>query len=181
MVGRPAVFSLSHLTFTLHLDRRTSHSKPQIKTSKCRILWQKIKSKYEEDLYPLSSSSSYLYSMHSKNRRETSLNLTLNTSWLQQKWKSRRDFIHFLSAKFHSIRDIFQFGIKFSWNEEIDTCFNVECVLLDRNFDFCDGSLVVTSRYLVVTACYLVVTGGYCSLPLVTASSHFQYERFKYS
>ena len=31
-------------------------------------------------------------------------------------------------------------------------------VLLDRNFDFCDGCLVVTARYLVVTACYLVVT-----------------------
>ena len=75
----------------------------------------------------------------------------------------------------------FNFGIKFSWNEEIDTCFNVECVLLDRNFDFCGGSLVVTSRYLVVTACYLVVTGGYCSLPLVTARSQFQYERFKNS
>ena len=28
---------------------------------------------------------------------------------------------------------------KFSWNEGIDTCFNVECVLLGRNFDFLGG------------------------------------------
>ena len=44
-----------------------------------------------------------------------------------------------------------------TWNEGIDTCFNVKCVLLGRNFDFLGG-------YLVVTACYLVVTGGYYSL-----------------
>ena len=50
---------------------------------------------------------------------------------------------------------------KFSWNEGIeDTCFNVECMLLGRNFDFLGGYLVVTARYLVVTAQYLVVTGG---------------------
>ena len=59
----------------------------------------------------------------------------------------------------------FIFGTTFSSNQGIDTCFNVECVLLDRNFDFLGG-------YLVVTARYLVVTGGYCSLPLVTACSH---------
>ena len=41
--------------------------------------------------------------------------------------------------------------IKFSWNEETDTCFNVECVLLGRNFDFCGGYLVATARYLSVT------------------------------
>ena len=41
----------------------------------------------------------------------------------------------------------FIFGIKFSWNERIDTCFNVECVLLGRNFDFVSGYLVVTGRY----------------------------------
>ena len=62
---------------------------------------------------------------------------------------------------------------KFSWNEEIYTCFNVECVLLGRNFDFRGDYLVVTARYLAVTACYLVVTVRYCSLPLVTACSHF--------
>ena len=33
----------------------------------------------------------------------------------------------------------FLFGSKFSWNEETDTCFNVECVLFGRHFDFfCD-------------------------------------------
>ena len=65
----------------------------------------------------------------------------------------------------------FLFGTTFSWNEGIDTCFNVKCVLLDHNFDFLSG-------YLVVTAHYLVVTPFYCSLLLVptlllvTASSN---------
>ena len=45
---------------------------------------------------------------------------------------------------FIAIGIYFLFGTKFSWNEETDTCFNVECVLLGRNFDF---------------------LGGYCSLP----------------
>ena len=36
----------------------------------------------------------------------------------------------------------------------IDTCFNVECVLLSRNFDFLGGYLVVNARYLVVTTRY---------------------------
>ena len=49
-----------------------------------------------------------------------------------------------------------------SWNEGIDTCFNVECVLPGRSYDFLDGYLVVTPRYRVVTA-------GYCSLLLITA------------
>ena len=49
-------------------------------------------------------------------------------------------------------------------------------MLLDHNFDF--FFLVVAARYLVVTAHYLVVTGGYRSLPLVTARSHFYYERY---
>ena len=62
--------------------------------------------------------------------------------------------IYFLSAN------------KFSWNEENGTCFNVERVLLGRNFDFLGGYLVVTARHLMVTT-------GYCSLPLVTARSHF--------
>ena len=77
----------------------------------------------------------------------------------------------------------FIFGTKLSWNEGIDACFNVECMLLGRNFDFLGGYLVVTARCLVVTLRYcsllggywwlLFVTGGYCSLPLVTAHSHF--------
>ena len=48
----------------------------------------------------------------------------------------------------------FIFGTKFSWNEGIDTCFNVECELLGRNFDYFGSYLVVTVRYLVVTARY---------------------------
>ena len=36
---------------------------------------------------------------------------------------------------------------------------------------------VILIFFLEATARYLVVTGGYCSLPLVTARSHFQYER----
>ena len=40
----------------------------------------------------------------------------------------------------------FIFGTKFSWNEDIDICFNVKCVLLGRNFDFFGGYLVVTAR-----------------------------------
>ena len=62
----------------------------------------------------------------------------------------------------------FIFGTKFSWNEGIDTCFNFECVLLSRNFDFLGGCLVVTARYLVVTTCYCSLPGCYCSLLVVT-------------
>ena len=72
----------------------------------------------------------------------------------------------------------FLFGTKFSWNEETDTCFNVEFMLLDRNYDFLGGYLVTTTRYLVlllVNARYLVVnarsllvvTVCYCSFPLL--------------
>ena len=52
----------------------------------------------------------------------------------------------------------FNFGTKLSWDEGIDTCFNVECVLHGRNFDYFRGYLVVTTRYLVVN-CSL--TGSY--------------------
>ena len=67
----------------------------------------------------------------------------------------------------------FVFGTKFPWNERIDTCFNVECVLLGRKFDFLGGYLGVTARYLVVTTGYCSLPGGYCSLVVVTARSHF--------
>ena len=56
----------------------------------------------------------------------------------------------------------------------IDTCFNVECVLLGHNFVFLGGYLAVTARYLVITAGYcllLVVTARYRSLPLIPAFS----------
>ena len=55
---------------------------------------------------------------------------------------------------FISLGIYYIFGTKFSWNEEIGTCFNIKYVLLGRNFNF----LVITTRYLGVTA-------GYCSLP----------------
>ena len=60
--------------------------------------------------------------------------------------------INKLALNFIALGIFFIFENKFSWNEEIDTCFNIECVFLDRNFDF---------------------LGDYCLLPLVTAPSHF--------
>ena len=77
-------------------------------------------------------------------------------------------------SNFIALGIYFLFGTKFSWNEGIDTCFNVECVLLGRNFDFLSGYLVVTARYLVVTTGYpryLVVTARYRSLLLVPTFS----------
>ena len=71
-----------------------------------------------------------------------------------------------LGVKFNSIGIYFIFGTKFFWNKEIDTCSNVECVLLVSNFDFLD-------HYLVVTGGLLLVTGGYSLLPLVTTRSQF--------
>ena len=68
---------------------------------------------------------------------------------------------------FIALEIYFLFGTKFSWNEEIGTCFNVECALLDRNSDFLGGYLVVTHSYLKVTSHYLVVTARYRSLLLV--------------
>ena len=64
----------------------------------------------------------------------------------------------------------FIFGTKFFWNEGIDTCFNVECVLLDRNFDFRGCYLVVTAPYLVVTTGYLLVTARYLFIYLCSSS-----------
>ena len=52
---------------------------------------------------------------------------------------------------FIAIGIYFLFGTKFSWNEETDTCFNVECVLLGRNLDFLGSYLVASARYLSVT------------------------------
>ena len=54
---------------------------------------------------------------------------------------------------FIAIGIYFLFGTKFSWNEETDTCFNVECMFLGSNYDFFGG-------YSVATACYLSVTPG---------------------
>ena len=53
-------------------------------------------------------------------------------------------------------------GTNISWNEGIDTCFNVQFVLLGRNLDFLGGYCSLPSGY-----CSLL--GGYCSLLVVTA------------
>ena len=75
--------------------------------------------------------------------------------------------LHLLGvSNFIALGMYFLFRTKLSWKEETDTCFNVECVLLGLNFSF-------LGAYLVVTARYVMVTTGYCSLPLVTARSHF--------
>ena len=55
---------------------------------------------------------------------------------------------------------------KFSWNERIDTCFNVECVLLGCNFDFLGGYCLLPSGYCSL----LGVTGSYFLLLVVTTS-----------
>ena len=61
-------------------------------------------------------------------------------------------------------------------NEETYTCFNVECVLLGRNFDLRGGYCSLPSDYfclLLLTGggyfWLLPVTGGYCLLLVVTA------------
>ena len=66
---------------------------------------------------------------------------------------------HLMISKLHllwvpnfiAIEIYFLSGTKFSWNEETDTCFNVECMLLGRNYDFLGGYLVATARYVSVT------------------------------
>ena len=64
-------------------------------------------------------------------------------------------------ANFIALATYFIFGTKFSRNEVIDTCFNVECVLLGRNLDFLGGYLMVTAHFLVVTASYCLLPDGY--------------------
>ena len=91
-------------------------------------------------------------------------------------------------------------GTRFSWNEETDTCFNVECVLLGRNFDFLGGYCSLPNGYywlvvlpggycslpngyywlLLVTWWLLLVTGGYFSLPLVLTSSMNEYHEISF-
>ena len=60
----------------------------------------------------------------------------------------------------------FIFRTKFSWNEGVDTWFNVKCVLLGRNFDF-----------FVVTWWLLLVTARYRSLRLVPIFSMNDYHQ----
>ena len=64
----------------------------------------------------------------------------------------------------------FLFWTKFFWNVGIDTCFNVECVLLGRNFYFLCGYLLVTPLYLVVASRYgwlLLITARYYAFQLL--------------
>ena len=60
----------------------------------------------------------------------------------------------------------FIFGTKFSWNEGIDTCFNVKSVLFGCNLDFLGG------YYWSLHSGYCSLRGGYCLLPVVTARYH---------
>ena len=72
---------------------------------------------------------------------------------------------------FIALKKYFIFGTKFSWNEGTDTCFNVKCVLLGRNFHFLGGYCLLPSSYcrlLLVTCWLLVVTARYLWLLLVT-------------
>ena len=65
----------------------------------------------------------------------------------------------------------FIFETKFSWNEETDTFFNVESVLLGGNFYFFGGYCSLPSGYcllLLVTWWLLVETACYSSLLLVS-------------
>ena len=71
----------------------------------------------------------------------------------------------FWVLNFTALGICFVFGTKFSWNEGIGTCLDVECMLLGRNFDYFVG-------YLVVTAPYLVFTARYCSFPLLVWMLH---------
>ena len=63
-------------------------------------------------------------------------------------------------SNFIALGIYFIFGTKFFWNEGNDTCFNVECVLLGRYFDFLGG-------YCSLPSCYCSLLGGYCSFPLL--------------
>ena len=78
--------------------------------------------------------------------------------------------LHLLCVAYFIPLGIYFFlGTKFFWNEETDICFNVECVLHGRNFDFLGGYLIIIARYLMVTTGYCSLPGDYCSLLVVTA------------
>ena len=55
---------------------------------------------------------------------------------------------------FIAFEKYFIFETKFYWNDGIDTCFNVECLILGFDYDCFRGFLVVNARYLVVTGGY---------------------------
>ena len=74
--------------------------------------------------------------------------------------------LHWVS-NFIGLAIYFIFGTKFFSNEGIYTCFNVECVLNDRNFYFLGNH---TCWLLLVTASYCSLPAGYWWLPLVIGS-----------
>ena len=51
------------------------------------------------------------------------------------------------SVHFIALGIYFLSGTKFSWNEETDTCFNVEYMLLDRSFDFLGGYCLLPNGF----------------------------------
>ena len=69
-----------------------------------------------------------------------------------------------LVPNFLALAIYFTFQTKSFWNDRNDTCFNnVECMLLDHNFDFHGGYCWL----LLVTRWLLFVSAGYQSLLLV--------------
>ena len=69
----------------------------------------------------------------------------------------------------------FIFGTKFFSNEGIDTCFNINCVLLGRTFDFFRGYCSLPSGYCSLAGGYwwlLLVTGTYYSLVTARYTSY---------
>ena len=80
------------------------------------------------------------------------INLTSSECQISYHWK----YVSFLGPSF------------LEWG--ISTCFNVECVLLGRNFDFFDGYF----------GCYCSMPGGYCSFPLLVCIYIYVYIKSKY-
>ena len=71
---------------------------------------------------------------------------------------------------FIALQIYFISGTKFSLNEGIDTCFDVECVLLGHNFDFLGGYSLLPSGYCLLLGGYwwlLLVNPCSCSFPLL--------------
>ena len=125
-----------------------------------------------------------------KNDRCKIVKILIFRSLSREHFQSKIHFENFLLWKCSrererniSILTIFHLSFLISNMTLLILLFAIKCVLFGRNCDFLGGYLVVTAPYLVVAAGYgllaggywwlRLVTGGYCSLPLVTAPSHF--------
>ena len=86
--------------------------------------------------------------------RSAIFNIIFNINKLAQLWV--KNFI--------PLGICFIFGTKFSWNEGIDTCFNVECVLLRCGYFFFWRLL---GGYCSLPNDYCSLPGGYCLLLLI--------------